>query len=83
MFNSPTLRGFAHLTLTIWSFSVAQETKCLTPETIFHTAISDRSIFVKADLPFKLDISEEEAATLERLLHNSIEVVLSRYFKIT
>ena len=59
---------------------MAQETKCLTPETIFHTAISDRSIFVKADLPFKLDISEEEAATLERLLHNSIEIVLSRYF---
>jgi hypothetical protein len=59
---------------------VAQKTKCLTPETIFHTAISERSISVKADLPFKLDISEEEAETLERLLHNQIEIVLSRYF---
>jgi len=59
---------------------VAQETKCLTPETIFHTTISDRNVSVKVELPFKLDISEEEAATLERLLHNSIEVVLSRYF---
>ena len=59
---------------------MAQETKCLTPETIFHTTISDRNVSVKVELPFKLDISEEEAATLERLLHNSIEIVLSRYF---
>ena len=59
---------------------MAQETKCLTPETIFHTEINEWNVSVKAELPFKLDISEEEAATLERLLHNSIEIVLSRYF---
>jgi len=59
---------------------VAQETKCLTSGTIFHTAINERDISVKVDLPFKLSISEEEASILERLLHNQIEIVLRYYY---
>ena len=58
---------------------MALETKCLTSGAIFHTAINDRDVSVKVDLPFKLDISDEEASILERLLHNQIEVVLRYY----
>ncbi len=60
---------------------MALETKCLTSGAIFHTAINDRDVSVKVDLPFKLDISDEEASILERLLHNQIEVVLRYYYE--
>jgi len=60
---------------------MAQETKCLTSGAIFHTAISERDISVKVDLPFKLEISDEESSILERLLHNQIELVLRYYYE--
>ena len=60
---------------------MAQETKCLTSGAIFHTAINERDISVKVDLPFKLEISDEEASILERLLHNQIELVLRYYYE--
>ncbi len=60
---------------------MAQETKCLTSGAIFHTAINERDISVKVDLPFKLEISEEEASILERLLHNQMEIVLRYYYE--
>ena len=60
---------------------MAQETKCLTSGAIFHTAINERDVSVKVDLPFKLEISDEEAAILERLLHNQIELVLRYYYE--
>ena len=66
---------------TTWRLSVAQETKCLTSGAIFHTAINEWNLSVKVDLPFKLDISDEEASILERLLHNQIEVVLRYYYE--
>ena len=62
---------------------MAQATKCLTSDAIFHTAISEREVSVKVELPFKLDISDEEASILERLLHNQIEVVLRYYCEKT
>ncbi len=60
---------------------MAQETKCLTSGAIFHTAINERDVSVKVDLPFKLEISDEEASILERLLHNQIELVLRYYYE--
>ena len=60
---------------------MAQETKCLTSGAIFHAAINERDISVKVDLPFKLEISEEEASILERLLHNQMEIVLRYYYE--
>ena len=70
----------AGLIAPTWRWSVAQATKCLTSDAIFHTAISEREVSVKVELPFKLDISDEEASILERLLHNQIEVVLRYYY---
>ncbi len=60
---------------------MALETKCLTSGAVFHTAINESDVSVKVDLPFKLEISEEEAAILERLLHNQIELVLRYYYE--
>ena len=59
---------------------MANPTKCLTPETRFHTEIYGNKVLVSVDLPFKLDIDEEEGEVLETLLHNQIELVLRPYF---
>jgi len=81
--TGPTLNGQNRWNIdkTTWWLSVAQETKCLTSGAIFHTAINDWNLSVKVDLPFKLDISDEEASILERLLHNQIELVLRYYYE--
>jgi len=60
---------------------MANKTPCLTSGATFHTAINERDISVKVDLPFKLEISEEEASILERLLHNQMEIVLRYYYE--
>lgn len=59
---------------------MANSTKCLTNGAIFHTKISKDTISAKVSLPFSLDIDSDEAAILETLIHNSLEVVLRPYF---
>jgi len=59
---------------------VANKTKCLTSGAVFHTDINKRSVSVKVDLPFDLDVDEKEAEVLENLLHNQLELVLRSYF---
>ena len=46
---------------------MAHATKCLTNDAVFHTAINEREVSVKVELPFKLEISEEEAEPLSGL----------------
>ena len=60
---------------------MAQETKCLTSGGVFHIRVGLFSIDIKVDIPFKLDLSKEEADTLSRLLHNQIELVLRSYWR--
>lgn len=59
---------------------MALKTKCLTPEANFSTIISGNKVESKVVLPFNLDISEQEAELLERLIHNQMEIVLRSYF---
>tara|TARA_X000000950_G_scaffold170481_1_gene207821 strand:- start:5430 stop:5768 length:339 start_codon:yes stop_codon:yes gene_type:complete len=59
---------------------MANSTKCLTNGAIFHTEISKGSISAKVSLPFSLDIDSDEAAILETLIHNSLEIILRPYF---
>ena len=59
---------------------MALETRCLTPAANFTTFISPRTIASTVNLPFKLEISEEEAVILEKLIHNQLELVLRSYF---
>ena len=60
---------------------MALATKCLTNDAVFHTAINGREVSVKVELPFKLEISEEEAEMLEKLIHNQMELVLRSCFE--
>jgi hypothetical protein len=60
---------------------MANSTKCLTSGARFHIGVSEEGIFAKVDLPFKLDVDEEEAEVLETLIHNQLELVLRSYFE--
>ena len=55
-------------------------TECLTNGAYFNTQISPRRVSISVDMPFDLNLDEEEAIKLENLLHNAVELVLSRYF---
>ena len=56
-------------------------TKCLTSGAQFHTHINDKDVGINVDLPFNLNIDENEASNLETLLHNAVEMILRPYFK--
>ena len=55
-------------------------TKCLTSGAQFHIQTSPQNIKVDVDLPFNLDLNIQEAIEMETLLHNAVELVLSRYW---
>ncbi|HIE84743.1 MAG TPA: hypothetical protein EYQ00_13280 [Dehalococcoidia bacterium] len=61
---------------------MANKTPCLTSGAIFHTGISEDNVSVKVDLPFKLEITSEEAEILETMIHNQMELILRSYFKM-
>ena len=58
----------------------AIKTDCQTPDAIYSIEIGDKSIFCKVDIPFSLNLDEEEAILLENNIHNAMELVLSKYF---
>ena len=60
---------------------MAVATKCQTSGAQFHTSISDSSIEVRVELPFSLNLSDEEAMLLEANLHNVFELVLKPFFQ--
>lgn len=60
---------------------MAQKTTCLTPGSQFHTNIDERKVSVSIDLPFSLQLTEEEGETLDKILHNQLELVMQPYFK--
>ena len=59
---------------------MALETQCLTSGAYFTTAVNENSVSVKVDLPFTLNVTEEEAELIERLMHNQLELILRPYF---
>ena len=56
------------------------DTKCLTSGAMFHTSITPKKVGIEVEIPFDLDIDEEESGILETLLHNAVELVLRPYF---
>lgn len=62
---------------------MATETPCQTPGAQFHTGISGRQITVWIELPEALDLTEQQAQTLDANLHNALELVLAPYFTAT
>jgi len=59
----------------------AIETECQTPDTKYKIKIKDKYVLVKIELPKELDLSDKEAELLEYNIHNSMELVFSKYFK--
>ena len=55
-------------------------TKCLTSGAQFHIQTTPQNISVKVDFPFELDLDINQSIELETLLHNAVELVLSRYW---
>lgn len=60
----------------------ALATKCRTPDAQYHTKISDDKIETSVDIPSKIlsELNEEQVETLEKTLHNAIEMVLAPYY---
>ena len=56
-------------------------TECLTSGAQFHQEITNDNVSISVDMPFDLELDEEEAIKLETLLHNAVEIVLRPYFK--
>ena len=59
---------------------MANKTNCQTPDTQFYISINENKILCEVVLPFDLPISEDEAIILETNIHNSLEIILSKYF---
>jgi hypothetical protein len=62
-------------------FNEALSTECQTPEMVYDISINESDIEIKLNLPFNLDLDESEAELLEKNIHNSLELVMSKYFK--
>lgn len=60
---------------------MAIHTQCQTPGALYETSIDIDGVAIGVVLPFKLELSDEEAALLEANLHNAIELVLVPYFR--
>lgn len=58
----------------------AMKTECQTPDAVYTIKIGDKTISCSVKLPFDLDLDEGEAKVLESNIHNSMELVLSKYF---
>lgn len=58
----------------------AMETECQTPDAVYNIKINDKSVLCNVELPFPIELSEEEAKQLESNIHNAMELVLSKYF---
>jgi hypothetical protein len=56
------------------------EHECKTPDAIFSSHIEDDEVSMSVKLPFKLDLTKEEADDLEAEIHYAFEKVLSKYF---
>ena len=55
-------------------------TRCLTSGAQFHISINPSNVEIDVDFPFQLNLDENQAIEMETLLHNAIELVLSRYW---
>ena len=55
-------------------------TQCLTSGAQFHIQTSPQNASIEVDFPFTLDLNEQQAIEMETLLHNAVELVLSRYW---
>jgi ribosomal protein S18 acetylase RimI-like enzyme len=60
--------------------AAAISTPCQTPEVNYDTVINDHQIGVTAEMPMPVNLDEQQAETLDRNLHNMMEMVLAPLF---
>lgn len=62
---------------------MALSTPCQTPGAVYHTTIEKHKITVVVDLGHdELHLSTESAALVEANLHNAVELVLARFYRL-
>lgn len=59
---------------------MAVQTPCQTPGANFETHITPRGITVTVLFGKRIELSEDEAKTLDDNIHNALELVLARYY---
>ena len=60
---------------------MANSTPCQTNDAIYGIILTQNSVSVKVELPFELELDDENMEILKTNLHNAMELVLARYFK--
>jgi hypothetical protein len=56
---------------------------CKTPGSVFHIFVEDNEVGARVNLPFSLELEEEEYQELENNIHDALEEILSKYFEET
>lgn len=59
---------------------MAVRTPCQTSGAQFHIGIGPRAVSASVDLPFDLNLTEMQAATLDANVHNALEMALAPLF---
>ncbi len=59
---------------------MAIESECLTPGAVYKMHLSEDQLLVQVEFGSEMDLSEEEASLLEILIHNQLELVLSKFW---
>ena len=54
---------------------------CKTPDSIYSTKISGKTISIKVELPFEANLTKDKSEKMEADLHYAIEKVLSTLFE--
>ena len=54
--------------------------KCKTPGAHFHIGIGPQLVICKVDIPFELDLTKDDALSLENKIHDALEGVLQEYW---
>lgn len=61
---------------------MAISSPCQTDGAVYGIQISDDTIMCHVELPFQLGLNETEVELLRTNLHNAVELVLARYWRV-
>lgn len=59
---------------------MVKESPCQTDGAVYGFSLSKDTLMCHVELPFELDLNEDELKLLKTNLHNALELVLARYW---
>lgn len=65
----------------IQSITRRREHTCKTPGAIYHFNLNERNVGVDVEIPFEIELSEEEAIALEDEIHDAMELILEKFWR--